>query len=122
MAFVRSPDNVSIELLQAGEPLRNRTMGIHGKYRRVVIHLKNWAVICLLLAGPVDALAQVSDRQISDELRKRRAELAARLDPYWDGFILKYEGNCEAATAKLHPIAALGLGYEEAQTALENAC
>ena len=44
-------------------------MGLHGKYRRVVTHLKNWAVICLLLTWPVDALAQVSDRQISDELR-----------------------------------------------------
>ena len=54
-------------------------MGLHGKYRRVVTHLTNWAVICLLLAGPVDALAQVSDRQISDELRQRRAERAARL-------------------------------------------
>ena len=49
-------------------------MGLHGKYWRVVTQLKNWAVICLLLAGPMDALAQVSDRQISDELRQRRAE------------------------------------------------
>ena len=93
-------------------------MGLHGKYGRVVTHLRNWTVICLLLTGPMDALAQVSDRQISDELRQRRAERAARLDPYWDGFILKYQGNCEAAITKLHPIAALGLGYEEAQTAL----
>ena len=65
-----------------------------------------------------DASAQVSDRQISEELRQRRAERAAHLNPYWDGFILKYEGNCEAATVKLYPIATLGLGYEEAQTAL----
>ena len=93
-------------------------MGLHGKYRRVVTLLKNWAVICLVLAGPVDALAQASDRQLSEELRQRRVERETRLDPYWDGFILKYEGNCEAATAKLYPIAALGLGYEEAQTAL----
>ncbi|MDP6218423.1 MAG: hypothetical protein QF526_07055, partial [Alphaproteobacteria bacterium] len=78
----------------------------------MVTLLKNWLVICLVLAGPVGALAQVSDRQLSDELRQRRAERAARLDPYWDGFILKYEGNCEAATNKLQPIAELGLGYE----------
>ena len=65
-----------------------------------------------------DAMAQVGDRQMSEELRQRRAERAAHLNPYWDGFILKYEGNCEAATVKLYPIAALGLGYEEAQTAL----
>lgn len=85
----------------------------------MVTPLQIWAVSCtLLLAGITDALAQVRDRQINDELRQRRAERAARLDPYWDGFILKYEGNCEAATAKLYPIAALGLGYEEAQTAL----
>ena len=57
-------------------------MGLHGKYRRVVTHLKNWAVICLLLTGPVDALAQMRDRQMSDELRQHRAERATRLDPY----------------------------------------
>ena len=85
----------------------------------MVTPLQIWAVSCMLLvAGIIGALAQVRDQQISDELRQRRAERAARLDPYWDGFILKYEGNCEAATAKLYPIAALGLGYEEAQTAL----
>ena len=94
-------------------------MGLHGKYRRVVTHMQKWAAICLLLlAGVVDVSAQLSDRQLSDELRQRRADRAAHLDPYWDGFILKYEGNCEAATAKLYPIAVLGLGYEEAQTAL----
>lgn len=85
----------------------------------MVTPIQIWAVICaLLLADIVVAQAQVSDRQISDELRQRRAERSAHLDPYWDGFILKYEGNCEAATAKLYPIAELGLGYEEAQTAL----
>ena len=97
-------------------------MGLHGKYRRVVTHLKNWAVICLLLAGPVDALAQVSDRQISDELRQRRAERAARLDPYWDGFILKYEGNCEAATANFIRLPRWGLALRKRKRRLENAC
>ena len=71
-------------------------MGLHGKYRRVVTHMQKWAAICLLLlAGVVDVSAQLSDRQLSDELRQRRADRAAHLDPYWDGFILKYEGNCD---------------------------
>ncbi len=94
-------------------------MGIHGKYRRVVARLKSWAGVCVLvLTSMSDAAAQSSDRQISDDLRARRAAREALKNPYWDGFILKYEGNCEAAASKLYPIAALGLGYEEAQTAL----
>ena len=51
------------------------------------------------------------------ELRQRRAERAAPR-PYWDGFILKYEGNWKRRQ-QTYPIAALGLGYEEAQTACE---
>ena len=38
--------------------------------------------------------------------------------PYWDGFILKHEGNCLEAIGKLQPIAKRGFGYEHAQTAL----
>ena len=37
MAFVRSPDNISIELLQRGDALpAARTLEEHGKYRQVV--------------------------------------------------------------------------------------
>ena len=33
MAFVRSPDGISIEILQEGKSSIARTMGINGKYR-----------------------------------------------------------------------------------------
>ena len=40
MAFVRSPDNISIELLQKGEAqAEGRAMGVDGKYRQVVTAL-----------------------------------------------------------------------------------
>ena len=54
----------------------------------------------------------------SDEVRKRRAAMQANRNPYWDGFILKHEGNCLEAIGKLQPIAKRGFGYEHAQTAL----
>ena len=37
MAFIRSPDNISIELLQKGDALtKARTLGFYGKYRSLV--------------------------------------------------------------------------------------
>ena len=54
----------------------------------------------------------------ADEVRKRRAAAQAGHNPYWDGFILKHEGNCGEAIGKLQPIAKRGFGYEHAQTAL----
>lgn len=36
MAFVRSPDGISIELLQAGESLAHKSMAKHGEHRRLV--------------------------------------------------------------------------------------
>ena len=36
MAFIRSPDNISIELLQKGEPKELRTLAKHGKYWSLV--------------------------------------------------------------------------------------
>ena len=53
-----------------------------------------------------------------EEVRKRRAATQASRNPYWDGFILKHEGNCVEAIGKLQPIAKRGFGYEHAQTAL----
>lgn len=53
-----------------------------------------------------------------DNVRRRQAERAAQNAPYWDGFILKHNGKCNEAIVKLTPLARLGVGYEDAQTAL----
>ena len=37
MAFVRSPDNISVELLQKGDPKDIKSPGIYGKYRLLVV-------------------------------------------------------------------------------------
>jgi hypothetical protein len=54
----------------------------------------------------------------NDEVRQRRAAKLASRNPYWDGFILKHEGNCSEAIDKLRPLAKRGFGFEGAQTAL----
>lgn len=54
----------------------------------------------------------------ADEVRERRAARSSAYNPYWEGFVLKHEGNCLEAIAKLQPIAKQGFGYEDAQTAL----
>ena len=47
MAFVRSPDNVSIELLQQGESLAaRRTLGQHGEHGALVTR---WAFLAFWL-------------------------------------------------------------------------
>lgn len=53
-----------------------------------------------------------------EEVRQRRAAQIAARNPYWDGFILKHEGNCAEAIVKLRPLAQRGFGFEDAQTAL----
>lgn len=53
-----------------------------------------------------------------EEVRQRRAAQIAAHNPYWDGFILKHEGNCTEAIVKLRPLAERGFGFEDAQTAL----
>ena len=37
MAFVKSPDNISIELLQAGEPLEPQELEKYAQYWRMVV-------------------------------------------------------------------------------------
>ena len=77
-------------------------------------------VLFVLLLPVQEALAQ-TDRgrnDARDEMRTRAQQRKAARNPYWDGFILKMEGNCQDAQAKLRPIARQGFGYEEAQTAL----
>ena len=77
-----------------------------------------FSIICVILVTGTSTSFAQSRVSSSDIVRQRYAERELLRNPYWDGFILKYEGNCEDATRKLYPIAALGLGYEEAQTAL----
>ena len=64
------------------------------------------------------AQAQINREAPRDNVRRRRAQQKARHNPYWDGFILKRQGDCQAAIIELAPIAQRGRGYEEAQTAL----
>lgn len=82
----------------------------------MVKHLTLIALLAVLI-WPDMAVAQVS-RSGADDVRQRRAAQKARHNPYWDGFILKHEGNCLEAIGKLQPIAKQGFGYEGAQTAL----
>lgn len=77
-------------------------------------------VIFALLLPVQDVMAQTGRGRASasDELRARAQQRKPIRNPYWDGFILKLEGNCADAQDKLRPIARQGFGYEEAQTAL----
>lgn len=73
-------------------------------------------LIGVLLIEP--ALAQSRAETPSDNVRRRQAENDSKRSPYWDGFILKHQGNCVEAITKLAPLANRGFGYEDAQTAL----
>lgn len=82
-----------------------------------MVKLLFFSVFAVLLLGIDTAAAQRSSSGV-DEVRKRRVASQANRNPYWDGFILKHEGNCLEAIGKLQPIAKRGFGYEHAQTAL----
>ena len=73
-------------------------------------------IIGVLLVEP--ALAQAQRETANENVRRRQAERAQQQSPYWDGFILKQQGNCKEAVAKLEPLANRGFGFEDAQTAL----
>jgi len=73
-------------------------------------------IIGVLLVEP--ALAQSQRETANENVRRRQAERAQQQSPYWDGFILKQQGNCKEAVAKLEPLANRGFGFEDAQTAL----
>lgn len=95
-------------------------MGLDGEYRTLVKHAPLAAFLVALAFAQIGfnpAFAQ--NRQSSaDDVRQRRAAQQANRNPYWDGFILKHEGNCLEAIGKLQPIAKRGFGFEDAQTAL----
>lgn len=69
-----------------------------------------------LLMVPELAIAQRENPR--ENLQRRQAERKAAHSPYWDGFMLKHQGNCAEAIGKLTPIAERGFGFEDAQTAL----
>ena len=73
-------------------------------------------IIGVLLIEP--ALAQSQRETANEKVHRRQAERAQQQNPYWDGFILKQQGNCKEAIAKLEPLANRGFGFEDAQTAL----
>ncbi|MGB0819936.1 MAG: hypothetical protein ACPGTH_03200 [Parvibaculales bacterium] len=92
-------------------------MGIYGEYRPLVgLRLFVLALTTVLVSEPV--LAQSRAESPPENVQRRRAESNQRINPYWDGFILKHQGNCREAVVKLKPLAARGFGYEDAQTAL----
>ncbi|MGB2019958.1 MAG: hypothetical protein ACPHVW_06975 [Parvibaculales bacterium] len=92
-------------------------MGIYGEYRPLVgLRLFVLALTTVLVSEPV--LAQSRAESPPENVQRRRAESNQRINPYWDGFILKHQGNCREAVVKLKPIAERGFGYEDAQTAL----
>lgn len=74
------------------------------------------ALTTVLVSEPV--LAQSRAESPPENVQRRRAESNQRINPYWDGFILKHQGNCREAVVKLKPLAERGFGYEDAQTAL----
>ena len=57
------------------------------------------------------ALAQTRSESASDNVRRRQVERDQQRSPYWDGFILKQQGNCGGAITKLAPLAKRGFGY-----------
>ena len=77
-------------------------------------------ILAVLLVFGVAEMAHAQTRRQSglNQVRERAVERQARTNPYWDGFILKHQGNCAEAITKLRPIASRGFGYEDAQTAL----
>lgn len=91
-------------------------MGLYGEYRTLVRHALLLA-LSVILVGFEPAEAQRAPNGV-DDVRQRRAAMQANRNPYWDGFILKHEGNCLEAIGKLQPIAKRGFGFEHAQTAL----
>lgn len=92
-------------------------MGIYGEYRPLVgLRLFVLALTTVLVSEPV--LAQSRAESPPENVQRRRAESNQRINPYWDGFILKHQGNCREAVVKLKPLAERGFGYEDAQTAL----
>ena len=92
-------------------------MGIYGEYRPLVgLRLYLLALTTVLVSEPV--IAQSRAESPSENVQRRKAESNQRISPYWDGFILKHQGNCREAVVKLKPLAERGLGYEDAQTAL----
>ena len=74
------------------------------------------ALTAALVSEPV--LAQSREESPRENVQRRQAEAKQRINPYWDGFILKHQGNCQDAITKLKPLAERGFGYEDAQTAL----
>ena len=73
-------------------------------------------IIGALVVEPV--LAQSQRESAKENVRRRQAERQQARSPYWDGFILKHQGNCAEAIIKLEPVANRGFGFEDAQTAL----
>ena len=63
-------------------------------------------------------LAQSRIETPRENVQRRKAEANQSINPYWDGFILKHQGNCQEAIVKLKPLAERGFGFEDAQTAL----
>ncbi len=92
-------------------------MGIYGEYRPLVGRRLIISALALWLSTDI-AIAQSRIETPGENVRRRQAEEKRRSAPYWDGFILKHQGNCREAISKLTPLAQLGVGYEDAQTAL----
>lgn len=92
-------------------------MGFHGEYRSLVDRRLLYVFFAFWLSTET-AIAQSRIETPGENVRRRQAEQKSRSAPYWDGFILKHQGNCREAIGKLAPLARLGVGYEDAQTAL----
>lgn len=75
-------------------------------------------VLTTLDMAQAQAQAQSRRQDPQDIVRQRQAARKAQHSPYWDAFVLKHEGNCAQAIAKLQPLAKRGFGFEDAQTAL----
>ena len=73
-------------------------------------------MIAVLAVEP--GLAQSRAESPRENVQRRQAEAKKRTNSYWEGFILKHEGNCREAIVKLEPLALRGFGFEDAQTAL----
>ena len=92
-------------------------MGFNGEYRPLVgQRFFLLLVMGVLLCEP--ALAQAQRETTNENVRRRQAERQQQHSPYWEGFILKHQGNCTEAIEKLKPLADRGFGFEDAQTAL----
>jgi hypothetical protein len=92
-------------------------VGLYGEYRPLVgVRFLLAAVITVLVIEPVLAQSRVETPR--ENVRRRQVDAKNRSNPYWDGFILKHQGNCREAITKLEPLALRGFGFEDAQTAL----